>query len=287
MVVLVGALILGAPFAAFAFEELLERLPSPGRRSELFAGRVARAQVKDGLLIGKGQEQCEMLGDGRLSVVRTRTYHRAKHPETGRVVALTQPWQVRSTLVLSPALRLIETETRTEFHRSIDKAMGYPFSEKFEKLFEWDRAHTVASRKGDALTRTLTLGGRTVDRDTYDYARDAIPLEIVGLVLAHAVKNRMPNFDFELLLPGGDTHGIHSRVHRTRDIARFTKGYPVALPKTALDGELAVVDMWLASPVKRVFFPHHFYLVYESDDPADVVGLWGGDPDQHLQAVRE
>lgn len=279
--------VLGAASVASAFDALFDALPKSSHRSELFGDRVARAKVKDGHLIGRGYERSHVLADRRLQLVRTRTYYRARHPESGKVVELPEPWHVRSTLTLSPELRLLETETRVQFHRSIDQAMGYPFSEKFEALFEWDRAHTIANRRGDELTRTLTLGKRTVERDTYDYPRDSIPLEIVGTVLSHAVKGRLAEFDFELLLPGGATHGIHSRVHRTRELGRFAKGYAVPLSRVTKKGELAVIEMWLASPVKRVFFPHRFYLVYASDDPRDLVALWGGDPDQDLLAVSE
>jgi hypothetical protein len=272
---------------AYAFQPLVERLPRDARRSELFANRGQRARVKDGPLIGRGHERSALAADGRLLVERTRTYLRVTHPDTGKVFELPEPWHMRSKLVLSPSLRLIETTTTLSFHRSIDRAMGYPFSEEFDNLFEWNRVHTVASRAGDRLTRTATLDGKLVERDSYGYPRDAIPIEIVALVLAHAVKNRVTDFDFELLLPGGDRHGIASRVHRTRDVARFAKGYRVPLAQMGSAGELAVVDMWLASPIKRVFFPHHFYLVYSSENPAELVALWGGDPDKSLQAFRE
>jgi hypothetical protein len=272
---------------AYAFEPLVQRLPGDARRSDLFANRQQRAWVKDGPLIGRGQERSAVAADGRLHVWRTRTYERVKHPDSGKVFALPEPWHVESTLVLSPSLRLIETTTTLRFHRSVDRALSYPFSEKFAELFEWNHVHTAASRAGDRLTRTATLAGKVVERDSYDYPRDAIPLEIVGLVLAHAVKNRVRDFDFELLLPGGDQHGIQSRVHRTRNPARFAAGYQVPLARLGAAGELAVVDMWLASPIKRVFFPHHFYLVYASDNPAELIALWGGDPDEDLQAFRE
>jgi hypothetical protein len=272
---------------ASAFEPLVERLPRDARRSDLFAHRQASARVQDGFLIGRGHERSEVLADGRLHVERTRTYTRAKHPKSGKIALLPEPWRAQSTLELSPSLRLIGTTTTLRFHRSIDRALGYPFSEKFDSLFEWDRAHTIANRRGDELTRTLTLAGKVVERDRYDYPRDAIPLEIVGLAVAHAVKNRVASFDFQLLLPGGELHGIHSRVHRTRDLQRFAKGYRVAVSRLGSPGEVAVVDMWLASPIKRVFFPHHFYLVYSSANPADLLALWGGDPDEPLQAFKE
>ena len=54
-----------------------------------------------------------------------------------------------------------------------------------------------------------------------------------------------------------------------------------------LTGDLAVVDAWLASPIKYLFFPHHFYLVYAAEEPEKLLALWGGDPDEHMQAVRE
>jgi hypothetical protein len=272
---------------AYAFQPLVERLPRDARGSDLFANREQRARVKDGPLIGRGHERSAVAADGRLLVERTRTYLRAVHPDTGKVVELPDPWHMRSTLVLSPSLRLIETTTTLSFHRSVDRAMGYPFSEKFDRFFEWNRVHTVASRAGNRLTRTARLDGKVVEHDSYDYPGDAIPIEIVGLVLAHAVKNRVPDFDFELLLPGGDQHGIASRVHRTRDVKRFARGYPVPLAQVGSAGELAVVEMWLASPIKRVFFPHHFFLVYSSENPAELVALWGGDPDDSLQAYRE
>ena len=42
--------------------------------------------------------------------------------------------------------------------------------------------------------------------------------------------------------------------------------------------------MRLSSPIKKLVFPHHFYLAYDVAQPTNLVAFWGGKPGQH-QAV--
>jgi hypothetical protein len=60
------------------------------------------------------------------------------------------------------------------------------------------------------------------------------------------------------------------------------------LPKTYLDPQedLAIVDMRLASPVKKFLFPYHFYMAYAAEDPSRLEMAWGGDPDDPMHAIR-
>jgi hypothetical protein len=281
----VSALLVGSPGAAF--DSLFSRLPKGGRFSALFGNSEARARVRDGLLLGTGYERTELLPNSRLRIVRSRTYTRVKNRKTGKLVDLPEPWQIHSTLELSPSLRLIRSDTTLELHRSIDRALGYAATDELSELFAWDRALTTASAAGDRLTHSRWQKGRSVDRESYDYPADAIPIEIIATALSIAVRNRVERFDFELLLPGGATHGVRSQIHRTRDLHPFATDYPLPARVFHLAGELAVVDAWLASPLKYLFFPHHFYLVYSAEEPEKLLALWGGNPDEHMQAVRE
>ncbi len=269
-----------------AFESLLPRLPRGGRLSALIGDTQARAVVRDGPLLGEGVERTELLGDGTLRVTRSRTYTQARRPDSGRLVALPEPWRIRSTLLLSPSLRLLRADTTLELHRSADRALRYPLSEKLSELFEQDRVSLRAAARGASLVRTLYLRGRRTDRSSYAYPRDAIPLDIISLVLAIAVRNRVERFDYQLLLPDGSSHGVRARVYRTRDPTPFARDYRLPVGSLRLGAELAIVDMSLASPIKHLFYPHHFYFVYASDDPAKLLALWGGDPDEPLYAFR-
>lgn len=184
-------------------------------------------------------------------------------------------------------MRLISADTRLAFHRSIDASVGYAFTEEKAEFFEQDHMRVEANAAGDRLTRSTWLAGKGVKRESYDYPTDAVPMEIASFVLAAAVKNRVQQFNFDVLLPGGATHGVRSQIFRTRDVSRFTRGYSVPFKQLRFDGEYAVIEMRLASPIKRVFFPHKIYLAYASEDPATVFGLWGGDPDEPFQVVRK
>jgi hypothetical protein len=153
-------------------------------------------------------------------------------------------------------------------------------------MFEWDRSITRAVGSGK-LERAQYLGKELVDSDDYDYPSEAVPLEIAGLWLAAAVQHRIDRFDFELMLPGGSLHGVRVHVHRTRDVRPLAKKY--RLPPRYLQPfaeDLAVVEMRLASPIKRVFFPHHFYMAFASADPQRLELAWGGNPEEPMQAFR-
>lgn len=269
-----------------AFESLLQRLPNNGRLSALFLNDEARAVVRDGPLLGQGSEHTEVLPGGVLRVLRSRTYTRAVDPKSGKLVTLPEPWHVRSTITLSPGLRLLGVETTLDLHRSIDRAMGYPWTEKVAELFSWDRALVRSSPDGKRLTRSLFLHDRATAQMSYDYREDAIPLDIVALVLSVAVSNHVDRFDFQLLLPDGATHGVRSVVHRTRDPRPFERGYRLPAAGVPTGADLAMVDLSLASPIKHLFYPHHFYFVYGTDQPTKLLALWGGDPDEPLMAFR-
>jgi hypothetical protein len=90
------------------------------------------------------------------------------------------------------------------------------------------------------------------------------------------------------MLPGGSLHGVRVLVHRTRDVRPHAAKYrlPPRYLQTASE-ELAVADMQLASPIKRVFFQHHFYMAFASADPQRLELAWGGNPDEPMQAFRK
>jgi hypothetical protein len=273
---------------ATAFDPLHAQLASGGA-SELFGSGEATATVQDGPLRGRGYERIERLAGGGWRVLRTQTYTQIKDRESGKLVRLPEPWHTRQLLELSPQLRLLREDFTASFHRSVDRALGREASrDDLAELFAWDRLRIRPEGAGGRLAMTTTRGNRTVQREHYAYPPEAIAFEIVAMAVSVAVSLRLSHFEFELLMPGGDSHGVAAQVHRTRDASRFARDYRV--PRHALRpaaGELAVVDLWLASPFKRLFFPHHFYLVYASARPGDLLALWGGDPDEHLQAFRD
>ena len=77
-------------------------------------------------------------------------------------------------------------------------------------------------------------------------------------------------------------------VHRVTDPAPFAREYDIPGDRLRDDGrQLAIVDAWLTSPFKGLFFPHHFYFTYDSARPSELLALWGGDPDLSLKAFRD
>lgn len=273
---------------ALAFDDLNTRLPAKGRLGAFFRDGDSRASVKDGPLLGHGRESVRVLPNGRIRLVRRKTYTRIRDPESGKIVKLPEPWHASSTLLLSPQVRLLKATTRLDFKRSIKKVLvDEDAMDQLERLFEWDEAVTTANRAGDQLTRVRKLRGAEVDRESYEYEPDDVPLEIVGMMLSVAVKNRVDRFDFDLLVPGGSTHGVRSRIHHTSNPAPFAKGYKVpARHRKAGARALAVVEMRLASPIKYLLFPHKFYMVYPTAEPDKLLAFWGGDPEEHMQAFR-
>lgn len=286
LALLLAAHVLVGPTRARAHADLYEQLPADGSWAAMFDGTDARARVKDGLLIGLASERAARLPDGNLQVRRDKTYYRVKHPKTGKVVKLPDPWRVHATLVLTPALRLLRARTTVHFPTSIDRALDYPFSEELGQYFDWDEARTTASQGGTRLTLTLLKHGAVLRTESYDYEPDDIPIEIIGLALGPAIQRRIDHFDFDLLLPDGSTHGVRADVHRVNQLAPYAKGYPIPKSLLSIGGPKAVVTMRLSSPLKYLLFPYKFYLVYDADDPADVLALWGGKPDEHLQAFK-
>ena len=79
---------------------------------------------------------------------------------------------------------------------------------------------------------------------------------------------------------------MRAETHRTRDLARYAKGYRVPKSRLTPSEPTALVDMRLASPVKHLFFPHHFFMTFSVREPWKLTLLWGGDPDENLQAFR-
>jgi hypothetical protein len=202
---------------------------------------------------------------------------------------LPEPWRVRATLEVSAKLRLLRADTTLWFHRSLDRALGRDASQDdFAPFFEWDRMVVSSDAAGDELHALTTRGKHTVSSERYAYPADGVPLEIVGLVMSLAVAQHRDAFSLELLLPDGSEHGVSARVHHVTDATAFGEGYEIPAKALKRDGrELAVVDLWLTSPFKRLLFPHHFYFMYEAARPSDLLAVWGGDPDENLQAFRD
>jgi hypothetical protein len=262
-------------------------LPLREHASALFRDGEARARLLDGLLGGVGHERTQRLPNGTLKITQTRRYDRALSPGTSSSGALPEPWTIDTTLELSSSLRLLRAETRLRVHRSGLRAFDRDARDKLEAFFAWDRLLIVASRDGARLTRSTFRAGKLIAERRYAYPASSIPIEIVGPVLSYAVARAFTSFEYDVLLPDGAVHGVRARVHRTRDASRFARRYTIDTRPLRASGELAVVDMALASPWKRLFFPHHFYFVYASAEPTQLLAFWGGAPDDHLQALRE
>ncbi|MDD9967829.1 MAG: hypothetical protein OXR73_16455 [Myxococcales bacterium] len=273
--------------AAFAYDSLFVQLRTQNGLSKLFPSGKSRARIEDGPLLGFGTERTIVLPDGRLRIDQNRVYNKLRNPETGRVAELPEKWKMTVRLVLSPTLRLLEADTRARFHKSADKIFeDYHISEEQEDLFEVDHYRVVADRSGKHLTTTSYLRGKQTKSDTYDYPADSIPIEIAGYGLAAAIDRKVERFNFDLLLPDGSTHGIRAVVHRTRDLSRFAKGYPIPGHQLRRPKQVAVVEMRLDSPIKYMLFPHRFYFIYAAADPGRLLALWGGEPGDHMSAFR-
>ncbi|HET6339761.1 MAG TPA: hypothetical protein VFG30_41405 [Polyangiales bacterium] len=270
-----------------AYDSWFERIRPERPLSRLFPASESRAEVSDGFLLGTGSEIIRPLADGRLQIERTRIYTRVRDTETGRIAPLPEPWRARSVLTVLPSLRLIGVDTQLFFKRSGDTVFqGSRLSERHDWLFKVDRTRIAASADGKRLTLESYQARKRTKSETYDYPADAIPFEVVGMFLSVAVERQLDKFDFELLLPGGSTHGVRAETHRTRDLRHYAEGYRIPKSRLVAREPLALVDLKLASPVKYVFFPHHFYMAFSIGEPWKLTMLWGGDPDENLQAFR-
>ena len=269
-----------------AYESIFDRIGNDATLSRVFPESDARAEVQEGFLLGTGTERIRHLPDGQLRIERTRVYTRVRDTDTGRIVTLPEPWLGRAVVTVSPKLRLLAADTWIQFKRSGDGVLGgEKLSERYDWVFKVDHTSLRATADGKHLSYQVFLNNKRVKSENYDYPSDSVPLELVGLLLTVAVQRQLDTFDFDLLA-GSDTHGVRAQTHRTRDIRRYAQGY--RLPKTRLlsNEPLAVVDMRLASPIKYMFFPHHFYMAFSVKEPWKLNLLWGGDPDENLQAVR-
>jgi hypothetical protein len=285
--VLAGALVCGTAGGVYAFDSLFERVRPDSSFNALFAESTSHADVQDGFLIGTGTEIVKHLPDGKLQVERARHYTSVRRGDTGAVAKLPEPWDATSSLTLEPNLRLIRADTRIKAKRSGDKAFpDYKLSEHHDWVFKSDRSVLRAYDGGKRLQLDESTQGKLTDRKNFEYPPNALLLETVGMYLTVAVQRGIDQFDFDLLVPGGGVHGVRTQIYRTRDVRRFSKGYSVPKEKLVAREPLALVDMRLASPVKYLFFPHHFYMAFSVREPDKLMMMWGGDPDENLQAFR-
>lgn len=285
--VLAGVLVCGSAGLVHAFDSLFKRVAPDASFNALFAESTSHAEVQDGFLIGTGTEVVKHLPDGKLQIDRARHYTAVRRTDTGAIAKLPEPWDASSSITLEPNLRLIRADTRIKTKRSGDKAFpDYKLSEHHEWVFKADRSLLRAYDGGKRLQMEEYAQGKLVESKNYEYPPNALPLEVVGMYLTVAVQRGIDQFDFDLLVPGGGVHGVRTQIYRTRDVRKFSKGYQVPKEKLVASEPLALVDMRLASPVKYLFFPHHFYMAFSVRDPAKLMMMWGGDPDQNLQAFR-
>jgi len=281
------ACICAYPQLAHGFDSLLHHVRLEPALANVFRDVDAYADVQDGFLIGTGSERVRHLPDGRLSIERVRHYTSVRRSDTQAVAKLPEPWEATASILLEPTLRLIRADTKLNFKRSGDSAFrDYKLSEKHAWLFESDRSLLRSVDAGRRLQLQTFQHGKLHKQDTYDYPGDAIPLEVVGMFLAVAVQRGVDRFDFNLLVPGGDIHGVRSEVTRTRDLRRFAAEYHVPRQRLVTAEPLALVDMRLASPIKYLFYPHHFYMAFSTTHADELAMMWGGDPDTNLQAFR-
>jgi hypothetical protein len=270
-----------------AFDSLFKRLD----RSTSLAGALpdseSHAEVEEGFLLGVGMERLTHLPDGTLRLERTRKYTRIRNPDTGKLANLPEPWEVYASLIVQPSLRMVLADTRLSFKRSGDTVFpDYKFSEHEAWLFDHDHSVTRASPNGQRMTHQEFNHGKLGKSETYDYPSQSVPVELIGLLLSAAVQRNIDKFDFQLLVPDGSTHGVSAQTHRTRDVRPYAKGYRIPPRHLVASEPLAVVDLRLSSPIKYLFYPHHFYLAFSVREPWKLMMLWGGDPDKNLQAFR-
>jgi hypothetical protein len=279
--------ICACPQLAHGFDSLLQRVRPEPALANAFRDADSEADVQDGFLIGVGSERVRHLPDGRLSVERVRRYTSVRRSDTQAVAKLPEPWEATASILLEPTLRVIRIDTKLNFKRSGDAAFkDYKLSEKHAWLFEADRTLLRSVAAGRRLQLQSFQRGKLQKQDTYDYPADAIPLELVGMFLTVAVQRGVDHFDFNLLAPGGDVHGVRSQVTRTRDVRRFAVDYHVPRERLVTAQPVALVEMRLASPIKYLFFPHHFYMAFSTAHADELDMMWGGDPDTNLQAFR-
>lgn len=277
------------PALARAYDSLFTRMKADASLATIFPDSVASADIQEGMLMGVGTEQLKHLPDGRLSVIRKRHYTSLRRLDTKQVARLPQPWEAQTTLLLEPNLRLIKADTRVKFDKRAGDALfpDYKLSEEHAWLFESDHMLLQAVEGGRKLQMHQYLQGKRVKQKTFDYPADAAPLEIIGLYLSAAVARGIDRFDFQLLVPGDGTHGIRAQVHRTRDLSKFAEGYRLPKARLRTDEPVAVLDMRLASPIKYLFYPHHFFMAFSEKQPDKLMMMWGGDADTNLQAIRK
>lgn len=284
---LVLGLSFAVPSAALAFDSLFRHVGAGTQLAELFKDSDAYAEVQHGAMLGIGRETWTRLPNGGLRIERSWRYGKVRHPETGEVRAVPVPWEAYGSLEVNKHLRLVRSDTRLKVNKSADHVLeDYVISEEYDRMFQWNRASTVASKSGRSLTRRTYLGKELIDDDTYDYEADAIPLELAGFYLSVAVDKKLDRFDFELLLPGGSQHGVRVVVHRTRNTKKYASEYKLSKRYLDPQTDLAIVDMRLASPLKKFLFPYHFYMAYAAEDPTRLEMAWGGDPDDPMHALR-
>jgi len=276
------------PRIAAAYDSLFAQLRVDKQLAELFPESVSRADIEEGVLLGVGTDRIRHLSDGRLSLERKRHYTAVRRSDTHKVAKLPKPWDAVSTLLLEPNLRMVRADTRVSFDReSGDTAFAdYKLSEKHAWLFEADRTLLRATSQGRRLQMQVFKAGKLIKQDESDYPDDSAPFEIVPLYMSAAVAKGVDHYDFELLVPGDGTHGIRVDVHRTRDLRRFAEGYRVPRARLHSDQPLAVAEMRLSSPLKALFYSHHFFMVFPVSHPDQLTMMWGGEGDSLMQAFR-
>jgi hypothetical protein len=277
-----------APTLAAAYDSLFARVKADASLAQIFPDGTARADLQDGMLIGSGSEQIKHMPDGRLTLTRKRHYTSVRRLDTKQVAQLPQPWEANSNIVLEPSLRLVQADTRFVFNQEAGDAIfpGYKLSEEQKWLFEADHSVLKAVDKGQKLQMQLFRSGKLVKQKTIDYPPDSAPIDTIGLYLSVAVARGVDNFDFQLLVPGDGSHGIRAQIHRTRDVTRFAEGYGVPKARLHTLEPVAMLDMRLASPIKYLFYPHHFFMAYSVAHPEQLMMMWGGDAGSSLQAFR-
>jgi hypothetical protein len=280
-------LCLGVAPLGHAFDSLFKRVPPDQTWAKTFPEYDSIAQVEDDFMIGQGTEHVHALPDGKLQVERKLTYTHVRRKDTQAVAKLPEPWTATGSYLLEPNLRIIRADTKLRVSRSGDTVFpGYKLSEHHDWLYKFDQTTLRSFDNGRRLQLQELNQGKVTSTKKYDYPQNSAPLEIIGLYMAVAVQRGLDQFDFDLLAPGGDVHGVRTNVYRTRDVSRFTKGYSVPKDKLQAKEPLAVVDMRLASPIKYLFFPHHFYMAFSAKDPTKLMMVFGGDPSAQMQAYR-
>lgn len=260
---------------------LSAQLPKKTNLAKLIGEHSGKALVKDALLYGSVSAKTTLLKSGGLRLVKKKVYDRVQHPETGKIYKLKDKWTVDYKWEVNSRLRIVSGIVRKKMYRSIEKTLGgFPFFEEYSKYLDWDEWRTTSNKNQTVLSTQKVLGGKVTDSESFEYEPNAVPIPVLELALAAAARHGLTSFDLDVLLPDGSAHGLDVTARSSKNLASVNGEYPFPASvrkMLKLDHPATVFEIRLSSPVKRLFYPHRFYLAYAKSS-RNFLGFWGGKP---------